>query len=149
MFPQTLFCNILLSSTLLFCSAFCTESYSLSDTGGHTVLEWIWEWLFGRELSESGYLYVLRSVLWHLWFLELRVMSNTRINFSRHQISCFVRRPSILPSVSLLLVVLQSHLVLSFLCRWLNDAFSLILTFIDCIILIIFACFPFVNFIFL
>ena len=41
----------------------------ISDTGGHIVLDWIWEWLFGRELSGSGYLCLLRSVLWHLWFL--------------------------------------------------------------------------------
>ena len=133
MFRQVLFSNIFLSSTLLFCSAFCTDSLSLQffDTGGYIVLEWIWERLFAQELSGSDYLYLLRSVLWHLWFPELWVTSNTQVNFFQHQISCFVRRPPILPTVGLLLVVLKSHLVLSLLLKWLYDAFSFLLTFTE------------------
>ena len=104
-----------------------------------------WEWLFWRELSGSGYLYLLRSVLWHLRFLELRVTSNTQVNFFQHQISCFVRRPPMWHRVGLLLVVLKSQPVLPFLFKWLNDAFSFLLTFTDSTILIIFACLRFVN----
>jgi len=74
-------------------------------------------------------------------------MSNTQVNFFQHQISCFVRRPPVLPSVGLPLVVLKSSPVLSFLFKCLNDDFSFLLTFIDCIILIIFAFLRFVNFI--
>jgi len=132
---------------VLQCFLYGTHITLIPDTGGHTILEWIWEWLFGRELSGSGYLYFLRSVFCHLWFLELRAMWNIQVNVFQHQISCFVRRPPVLPSVGLLLVVLKRHLVLSFLFKWLNGAFSLLLAPIDWIILMIFACLPFVNFI--
>jgi hypothetical protein len=112
----------------------------ISDTGGRIVLEWILEWFCERELSRSGYLYLLRSVLWHLWSLEPRIMSDTQVNFFQHQISCFVGAV-----VVVLLVVLKSRLVLSVLIKWFHDAFSFVLTFIDCIILIIFACIRSVN----
>jgi hypothetical protein len=54
-----------------------------------------------------------------------------QVKFFQHHISCFVRRPPILSSVGLFLVVLKSHLVLSFLCKWPNDAFPFLLAYID------------------
>jgi hypothetical protein len=112
----------------------------ISDTGGRIVLEWILEWFCERELSRSGYLYLLRSVLWHLWSLEPGIMPDTQVNFFQHQFGCFVSAV-----VVVLLVVLKSRLVLSFLIKWFNAAFSFVLTFIDCIILIIFGCIRSVN----
>ena len=117
----------------------------ISETGGRIVLQWTWEWLCGRELSGSGCLYWLWSVLWQLWVVELQVMSNTQVNSFQHQISCSV---PYLRSVCLLLVVPKRHLVLSFLLKRFNDTFSFLLTFIDGIILIIFACLRIVNVIF-
>ena len=58
-------------------------------------------------------------------FVNFRVLSNTRVNSFQHRISCSsVQRPSYLPSVCILLVVLKSHMLLSVLFKVVKAAFS-------------------------
>ena len=79
-------------------------------------------------------------------FVNFRVLSNTRVNSFQHRISCSsVQRPSYLPSVCILLVVLKSHMLLSVLFKEVKATFSYLLTFTERVILIIFLCLRFEN----